>query len=423
MPPDTAPTARRAIALAAACLILAAPLPRAAAAILGYMTPAAALTDTRLAALPASQQAAWRSYLERSHALMDADRAALQAERGQQAFPADPPEAHTAGMPLTRPDSWYATPDARHVADTIVSFQTPAGGWGKNADRSGLPRQRGQNYVNGQSYVGTIDNDATTTELRFLARVQAQGGVHARAWRDAFLKGLRYLLDAQYPNGGFPQVYPLQGGYHDAITFNDNAMLNVVEFLASVGTRQGDYAFVPAAAADAAGAAAGRGVSLILSSQVASAGQPGLWGQQHDPLTLAPAGARNFEPAALASAESAAILLFLMQQPAPSQEVLAAVHGGIACLRRSALYDLEWPRAKADTGRRTVAHPGAGPLWSRYVDLATLRPVFGDRDRSIHSDANELSLERRNGYAWFGDWPARALAAYPAWARAHPARP
>ena len=423
MPDDIALTARRARQLATAALILSAPLPRAAAEVLGYMSPAPALTEARLAPLPAPQQAAWRRYLERSQALMDADRAALQTERGQQAFPADPPEAHTAGMPLTRPDSWYATLEARHVADTIASFQTPAGGWGKNADRSGPPRQRGQNYVNGQSYVGTIDNDATTTELRFLARTQAQGGVHAQAWRDAFLKGLRYLLDAQYPNGGFPQVYPLQGGYHDAITFNDSAMLNVVEFLAGVGGRQGDYAFVPAAAADAASAAAGRGVSLILSTQVVSAGQPCLWGQQHDPLTLAPQGARNFEPAALATAESAAILLFLMQQPAPTQEMQAAVRGGLACLRRTALYDLEWLRAKADTGRHTVAHPGAGPLWARYVDLAALRPIFGDRDRSIHSDANELSLERRNGYAWFGDWPARALATYPAWARAHPARP
>ena len=45
----------------------------------------------------------------------------------------------------------------------------------------------------------------------------------------AFLRGLNYLLDAQYPNGCYPQVYPLQGGYHDAATFNDDATVNVLD--------------------------------------------------------------------------------------------------------------------------------------------------------------------------------------------------
>jgi PelA/Pel-15E family pectate lyase len=35
---------------------------------------------------------------------------------------------------------------------------------------------------------------------------------------------VRYLLAAQFPNGGWPQVWPLEGGYHDAVTFNDNAV-------------------------------------------------------------------------------------------------------------------------------------------------------------------------------------------------------
>jgi PelA/Pel-15E family pectate lyase len=54
-----------------------------------------------------------------------------------------------------------------------------------------------------------------------------------------------------------------------------------------------------------------------------------------------------------------------------------------------------------------------------------MRPIFGDRDRSIHDDVNELSLERRNGYGWYGSWPTAVLAAYETWSRAHPlaARP
>jgi hypothetical protein len=50
-------------------------------------------------------------------------------------------------MPLNRTPAWYATPEARHVADVIVSFQTPAGGWSKNQDRTGALRLPGQPYA------------------------------------------------------------------------------------------------------------------------------------------------------------------------------------------------------------------------------------------------------------------------------------
>jgi hypothetical protein len=50
-----------------------------------------------------------------------------------------------------------------------------------------------------------------------------------------------------------------------------------------------------------------------------------------------------------------------------------------------------------------------------------MKPIFGDRDRSIHDDVNELSPERRNGYSWYGTSPAKALAAYQAWSASHPA--
>jgi PelA/Pel-15E family pectate lyase len=288
-------------------------------------------------------------------------------------------------------------------------------------------RQRGQNWVaTGASYIGTIDNNATTTELRFLARVQARApGADGARYRDSFLKGLRYLFDAQYPNGGFPQVYPLEGGYHDAITFNDDALVDVAGLLGSVAARQGDYAFVPPAVASQAQGAVDKVLQLILATQVVAGGVPTAWGQQHDALTLAPVGARNFEPPALVSRESAGVLGFLMALPDPSPQVVSAVHAGAAWLKRTALRDIAWTGGASSEGRRRVASPGHGPIWSRYYDLGSMRPIFGDRDRSIHDEVNDLSLERRNGYGWYGDWPAPVLDAYETWSHTHPpaARP
>jgi len=415
--------------LLAALLALALP---ATAAVIGTMTPAQPVTATRFAALPSSEQAAWRDYLARSQAAMAADKAALAAERdgGPGPVSAAPHLKGESGMPLDRPAAWYASAEAKAVADNIVSFQTPAGGWGKNVDRRGPPRRRGEHYApvdddpsggvvsraDGWSYVGTIDNDATITELRFLARVQAaRPGAEGNVYRAAASKGIGYLLQAQYPNGGYPQVYPLQGGYHDAITFNDDALAQVVGLLGDVAGRRGDFAFVPEDVAARAATAQARAVDVILATQVRVGGERTGWCQQHDALTLAPVGARNFEPVALSTAESARLLMLLMALPQPRPEIVTAIREGIAWLQRTAVHDVEW-RREGERGRLLVARPGAGPLWPRLVDPATMRPVFGDRDRTIHTDVNELSRERRDGYAWYGTGPAAALARYRDWA-------
>lgn len=400
--------------------------------VIGHMVPATPLEETRVASLPPAQRSAWAEYLARSREQMQRDRAVLAAERASRGGQVPAPPAHSRGgtMPLDRDATWYAGDAAQRIADNIVSFQTPAGGWGKNQDRSGPPRVPGQSFVivehlpksarsdiqsrdESWVYVGTIDNGATTTELRFLARAQRnRAGPVGNGYRAAFVRGIRYLLTAQYPNGGWPQIYPLQGGYHDAITYNDDAMADVIAVLLDASGRQGDYDFVPADLAADARAAVDRAVEVILATQVVVGGKRTGWGQQHDPLTLAPVGARNFEPAALSSNESAALLLLLMRLPGRSARIDTAVDAGIAWLRSAALRDVEWTAASLDQGRRLVAKPGAGPIWARFYDIATLRPIFGDRDRTIHDDVNALSLERRNGYSWYGAGPGKAIAAY-----------
>jgi PelA/Pel-15E family pectate lyase len=391
---------------------------------LRQMEPPPSLSDARINTDGATQKNAWLNYLTASRGQLAADQAALAAERVGIAPPAAVAAggARDGGMPLNRPMNWYGSAEAIRVADNIVSFQTPAGGWSKNVDRTGPVRQRGQHYVafegprESWNFVGTIDNSATMTELRFLARVQGQVPEQAaKVYRESFAKGVRYLLNAQYPNGGMPQVYPLQGGYHDAITLNDNALAEVLEMFQLVAGRKAEYGFVPESLAAEARAGADKIVELVLAMQVKVNGVKTGWGQQHDALKLAPVGARNFEPIALASAESARILTVLMQLPNPSPQVVEAVHAGAAWLERTALRDVDFKATDSATGRRLVAKPGAGPIWSRYYDIETMKPIFGDRDRSIHEDVNELSLERRNGYSWYNEGPLKALQRYAIW--------
>jgi PelA/Pel-15E family pectate lyase len=410
----------RSLVLAAA-LACPALLP---AAVIGTNVPALPLTAARINALPAAEQPAWHRYLAQSRAKAAIDAATLAAELTAAGLSAPLVPAKGRSLPLSQPAAFWSTPEAARMADNLVSFQTPAGGWNKNTDQTTAPRRPGERSGYEAGYVGTIDNDATVSQLRFLAKVLAAqpNATAAPALRSSFDRGLDYLLAAQYPHGGWPQVYPLEGSYHDAVTFNDGAIVNVLSLLRAVAAGAGDYAFTSADHRARAAAAFARGLDCILASQITVAGRRTVWCQQVDILTLAPVGARNYEMPAQSAGESAGLILFLLTLPEPSPAVVAAVHAAATWFQKTPLRDVVFKPAPDGTGRKLLPSPGAGPLWPRYSEIGSDRPLFGDRDLTIHDDVNEISLERRNGYGWFGDAPKRVLDHYRKWSKLHPTK-
>jgi PelA/Pel-15E family pectate lyase len=373
----------------------------------------ALLAPARVAALPLAERAAWERYLEGSREQGERDRQVLQAEveaRGAKAWiPA------SAGRPFAlldkMDDAAFRSPEARRTADVLVSFQTPAGGWSKNLDFA-QPRAPGQGYTAEKEWlwVGTFDNDATTGVLRFLAETYRAQRVERH--REAFLAGIDYVLRAQFPNGCWPQVYPLQGGYHDAATFNDEAMIGTLTLLRDVA--RGALDFVPDPTRRRAGDSVARGVACVLDSQVVVDGRRTVWGAQHDPLTLVPVKARAYEHASLSGSESVGIVDFLMDVDEPAARVETAVRAAVAWFRTAALYGYDYP-----PDRERVARAGAGPLWARFYEIGTNRPIFSNRDGVVRYEWEALGDERRHGYAWYTDRPTAVLARYPEWARRH----
>ncbi len=429
----------RAVALLPLLLGLAF-APAAQAEVLRQNVPAQSLSAARIAQLPdAADRLAWAAWLDRSHAQALLDRATLASELAPGATVPPPPIASGGGLqylPLDRDAAWYASAEARTLADATLSFQTPAGGWSKNQDRR-LARLPGQRFSNDAetmelnpenfdapvdrfwTFVGTLDNGATTSEMRFLARVaEAAPGPEGDAYRAGVTRGVNYLLNAQYPNGGWPQIWPVEGGFHDAVTFNDNAVAEAAMLLEDVVENQNGFGFLSEDFEARADHAVRRAVRVILAAQVRVEGQLTAWPQQVDPLTLSPSSARNYEPRSIASGETTDVLMFLMRQPAPSPEVKAAIRAGIAWLEGKRLYDHSFEMT--DDGRKLIERQGAGPLWSRNYDLVTGLPIFGDKNQMIYDDVNEISIGRRNSYSWWIDSPQRALDAYVAWNAAHP---
>ena len=149
-------------------------------------------------------------------------------------------------------------------------------------------------------------------------------------------------------------------------------------------------------------------------------GRRTIWAQQHDALTLLPTTARNYEAVSLATGESADLLLYLMNLPHPSKQVVDAVEAGVAWLKTNAIYGQQWSGGRDTPGGRHLSPvSSAGPLWARFYSIETEQPIFGDRDKTIHDNVADLSAERRNGYTWYSSGPQKALETYPAWRDAH----
>jgi PelA/Pel-15E family pectate lyase len=321
---------------------------------------------------------------------------------------------------------WFGSAEAISLADHVLLFQDAGGGWPKNRIMTLTPAEEAaQRRIPEDETLPTIDNDATTSQLWLLAKVQA---AHPDPrYLAAISRGVDYLLAAQYPNGGWPQFYPLREGYYTHITFNDDAMVYVMTLLREVARSRVPFDALSPDQRTRAGKAVAQGVDCILRCQIKVDGHLTAWCAQHDEHTLAPAPARKYEHISLSGYESVGIIRFLMGEEAPSPEISAAVHAAVAWFRAVKLTGLRVERVPDPSlphgaDRRVVEDPAAPPLWARFYEIGTNRPIFSGRDAVVKYRLADIEGERRAGYRWYVDEPRELLEKeYPAWAKKWPA--
>lgn len=319
---------------------------------------------------------------------------------------------------MRQPKAWYGSAEAMRIADSLLAFQFKNGAWDKNMDMSVTPALKELDKLKREGHTN-IDNGATYTQMQYLARVYT--AQPEPRFKQAFDRALQYLLEAQYPNGGWPQFYPLRKGYYTHITYNDDAMANVLHLLRSISDRKPEYLFVNDKDRQKAQDALQKGIECILKTQVKVNGKLTVWCAQHDEVTMAPAKARSYELPSLSGSESVGIVEFLMGVTNPSQEIIASIEGAVGWFEAVKIKGIRLERKPVDGSPKgydlVVVPDAAAPAqWARFYDLATNKPMFCGRDGVVKSTIAEIEYERRNGYRWYVDRPARLLErAYPEW--------
>ncbi len=319
----------------------------------------------------------------------------------------------------------YEPSQVREIAGNILLFQRSNGGWPKDYDMLAVltAEQRAAVEATRERDDTSFDNSNGHSQVDYLARalpLLAPAGENVEQVRAACLHGFDWLLAAQLPSGGFPQWYPRTKGYHGHITFNDGAMIGILNVLQDAADGAEHWQWLDDQRRSQARAAIERAVECILRCQIVVNGEPKGWCQQHDPISFAPVSARTFELVSVCPQDTTEIVEFLKRLENPSPEALAAIESAQAWLARVALNNTrvvrvpasqeEFQRHTASFDTVVVREVGAPPLWGRHYEIETDRPIFAGRDAVKRYALSDIERERRTGTAWYGNWPQSVLS-------------
>ena len=215
---------------------------------------------------------------------------------------------------ITEDEYYYQA--AEKAAAALIWGQSHDGGWNYMIDFAGdrslkhwydTIGKNGWRLEEFQHYYGnsTYDDDVTSNAARFLLRIYLEK--LDPKYKPALDKAIGFILKSQYPNGAWPQRYPLKHDYRkngtpdytSYYTFNDDVTWENVHFLVQCYLVLGEERFLEPIH---------RGMDFYLASLDSS----GAWALQLD-SDLKPAKARTYEPAAFTPSTTCDNALLLLK--------------------------------------------------------------------------------------------------------------
>lgn len=296
-----------------------------------------------------------------------------------------PPGTPSVGMAFL--DAFEATGEAvyleaaRRAGDCLVRGQVRSGGWDYRIVFDPAERRRYDYRVDPHHKskkvrnITVLDDNTTQAALQLLIRLDKALDFKEAKIHEAARFALDRLLEAQYPNGAWPQGFlgppdaakhPVKmagypeswsrswekSPYHTFYTLNDDVIADVIRVLFEAERTYHEERF--RRAAEKAG-------DFFLLSQMPDP-QPA-WAQQYD-ADMHPAWARKFEPPAVTGGESQDVLrtLLALYRETGQRKYLEPIPRAIAYLRRSQLPD--------------------GRL-ARFYELKTNKPLYFTRQYEL----------------------------------------
>jgi len=246
---------------------------------------------------------------------------------------------------------------ACQAADALIAGQLDNGGWWHEIrfDEEGRALH--------ESARATMDDNTVQGAAMFM--MEMAGTVGAARHENSARLALGFLLESQYPSGGWPQQYPSSSGYSSFYTLNDGAMNDCISTLLAGYRQFHDKRYLDAAK---------RAGQWLAEAQL-PAPQRG-WAQQYD-LQMRPAPARWFEPAACCSAVTVRVIRTLIDLHVDTGDVeyLEPIPAALEWLETSRLED---------------------GTWARFYEIGSNRPIYVTSAREIVYKPENL----RPGYGW-----------------------
>lgn len=314
-------------------------------------------------------------------------------------------------------------------AENMLLYQRSVGGWPKavnsvvvNYKKTLTDAEKSIVKADSLHNDATIDNNATSKEINYLTK--AYGRTKDRRFLDAVERGINYLFNAQYENGGWPQYYPDHSLYRGQITYNDNAMINVLNLMQNIVEGSKGFDVIDPGIKPKAQMAVESGIRCILNTQIRVNGKLTAWCAQYDQKTLKPAKARAFELISISGSESVGIVQFLMRIQHPSIPIRQSVDAAVKWFKTVEISGYNFVTRKdlsmPDGIDKLLVKDSSSSIWARFYDVGTNVPFFTGRDSKPKKSVKEIEVERRVGYAWYGTWPAKILnREYPEWLKKH----
>lgn len=308
------------------------------------------------------------------------------------------------------------------IANNLLAYQNADGGWPKNIDwLCTIPIDSVKGNLDVRYRQSTYDNRNVYPQIEYLSAVYLQTGIEK--YRTAAEKGFRYILNTEYPNGGW------RGWDADVITFNDDVMTGIMELLLDVKYEDANYEWLQPELRKELMDAFVRGLKVILKCQVTISGQKTAWCQQHDFSSYLPVQGRAYEHPSVTARESCDIISFLMRIENPDSAIYHAIQSSVKWLNNAKIqgyrygnFPIEerpYHETTINFDREFVPDSNARSVWARYYDLQHGKPFLSLRNGEIVYDLNDISFDRRVGYEWYGFWPEAVLKAYPSWKAKH----